>query len=152
MMATFSGSLSNYSVLARPERPLLSIQIQKHKGVKSRNLAAIQCQSHLMSSTNTRCLFVKSLRSNLATFASRNYNELKFDDEYEADPFWVNLFKEFIRAFKTLFVFLAEQPSQLKYIEWPSFQSTLKTATLTLVLVALLIVTLSSVDAALLIY
>ncbi|KAK4846697.1 hypothetical protein QYF36_020971 [Acer negundo] len=42
--------------------------------------------------------------------------------------------------------FLVEQPSQLKYLEWPSFQSTLKTATLTLVLVALLIVALSSLS------
>ncbi|XWS67704.1 hypothetical protein CRYUN_Cryun04dG0028800 [Craigia yunnanensis] len=46
----------------------------------------------------------------------------------------------------SLFAFLVEQPSQLKYIEWPSFQSTLKTAILTLVLVAGLIVALSSVD------
>ncbi|KAK1589285.1 hypothetical protein Q3G72_032364 [Acer saccharum] len=34
--------------------------------------------------------------------------------------------------------------SQLKYLEWPSFQSTLKTATPTLVFVALLIVAPSS--------
>ncbi|KAK0589083.1 hypothetical protein LWI29_009423 [Acer saccharum] len=36
------------------------------------------------------------------------------------------------------------EQSQLKYLEWPSFQSTLKTATPTLVLVALLIVAPSS--------
>ncbi|WCJ39659.1 hypothetical protein M5689_020631 [Euphorbia peplus] len=42
--------------------------------------------------------------------------------------------------------FLVEQPSQLKYIEWPSFQTTLRTAILTLVIVALLIVALASVD------
>lgn len=30
----------------------------------------------------------------------------------------------FSRALKSLFIFLLEQPSQLKYIEWPSFQST----------------------------
>ncbi|KAF9623459.1 hypothetical protein IFM89_003043 [Coptis chinensis] len=53
------------------------------------------------------------------------------------------------RGLKLLVVFLVEQPGQLKYIEWPSFQSTLKTATLTLVLVAMLIVALSSVDSAL---
>ncbi|XP_050262602.1 uncharacterized protein LOC126707056 isoform X2 [Quercus robur] len=53
------------------------------------------------------------------------------------------------QGLKSLFVFLAEQPSQLKYIEWPGFQSTLKTATLTLALVAVLIVALSTVDSAL---
>ncbi|KAG5558562.1 hypothetical protein RHGRI_008490 [Rhododendron griersonianum] len=52
-------------------------------------------------------------------------------------------------ALKSLFIFLLEQPSQLKYIEWPSFQSTLKTASLTLILMALLIVALASVDSAL---
>ncbi|KAA8515645.1 hypothetical protein F0562_018744 [Nyssa sinensis] len=52
-------------------------------------------------------------------------------------------------ALNSLFVFLVERPSQLKYIEWPNFQSTLKTASLTLVLVALLIVALSSVHSAL---
>nr|GMD03676.1 transmembrane protein [Ipomoea batatas]GMD07924.1 transmembrane protein [Ipomoea batatas]GMD09495.1 transmembrane protein [Ipomoea batatas] len=44
---------------------------------------------------------------------------------------------------------MAEQPSQLKYIEWPSIQSTLKTASLALVLVVLFIIALSSVDSAL---
>ncbi|WOL20149.1 hypothetical protein Cni_G28951 [Canna indica] len=53
------------------------------------------------------------------------------------------------RSLRSVAVFLAEQPSQLKYIEWPTFQSTLKTATLTLVLVALLIVALSSIDSCL---
>ncbi|KAI8564785.1 hypothetical protein RHMOL_Rhmol03G0209300 [Rhododendron molle] len=54
-----------------------------------------------------------------------------------------------VRALKSLFIFLLEQPSQLKYIEWPSFQSTLKTASLTLILMAILIVALASVDSAL---
>ncbi|KAF3626079.1 putative lecithin-cholesterol acyltransferase-like 1-like [Capsicum annuum] len=54
-----------------------------------------------------------------------------------------------IRAAKSILRFLVEQPSQLKYIEWPGFQSTLKTATLALVLVGLFIIALSSVDSAL---
>lgn len=84
----------------------------------------------------------------------------------------------FFRGLKSLFVFLIEQPSQLKYIEWPSFSNTvclirlclfsvtnhnvlndylyifmnplqLRTAALTLVIVAFLLVALSSVDSAL---
>ncbi|CAH1423428.1 unnamed protein product [Lactuca virosa] len=65
------------------------------------------------------------------------------------EPFWLSPTKGFIRGIKSLFAFLAEQPSQLKYIEWPGFQNTLKTAMLTLVLVAMLIVGLSSVDSGL---
>jgi len=30
------------------------------------------------------------------------------------------------RGLKYLFVFLVEQPSQLKYVEWPSFSSTVR--------------------------
>lgn len=78
-----------------------------------------------------------------------SYGGLKFDDEYHEEPFWVHFFKETIRSLKSLLVFLAEQPGQLKYIEWPSFQDTLRTATLTLVLVAMLIVALSAVDSSL---
>ncbi|XP_057966409.1 uncharacterized protein LOC131156613 [Malania oleifera] len=84
-----------------------------------------------------------------AAFAGRNHDELSYGDEFRDEPFWLSLIKEAIWGLKSLLVFLVEQPSQLKYIEWPSFKSTLKTATLTLVLVALLIVALSSVDSAL---
>nr|XP_043624611.1 uncharacterized protein LOC122596145 isoform X2 [Erigeron canadensis] len=78
---------------------------------------------------------------------SRNYEP---SSHYDGNrPFWLAPSQEFMRALKSVFVFLAEQPSQLKYIEWPGFQNTLKTATLTLVLVAMLIVVLSSVDSGL---
>ncbi|GFP93428.1 hypothetical protein PHJA_001487200 [Phtheirospermum japonicum] len=81
--------------------------------------------------------------------SGRNY-ELDYDDgSAHTESFWLSLIGESIWAIRSLFAFLVEQPSQLKYIEWPSFQSTLKTATLTLVLVAVLIVVLSSVDSAL---
>lgn len=75
-----------------------------------------------------------------------NRHQLSFDDELPEEPFWLSLVRETIWGLRSLFVFLVEQPSQLKYIEWPSFVSTLKTAILTLVLVAGLIVALSSVD------
>ncbi|XP_071691414.1 uncharacterized protein [Rutidosis leptorrhynchoides] len=65
------------------------------------------------------------------------------------EPFWLAPTEGFIRGLKSMLAFLAEQPSQLKYIEWPGFQNTLKTASLTLVLVAMLIVVLSSVESGL---
>ncbi|XP_062107793.1 uncharacterized protein LOC133818771 [Humulus lupulus] len=72
-----------------------------------------------------------------------------FEDNLLHEPFLLTIVKEAVWWMRSLFIFLTEQPGQLKYIEWPSFPSTLKTATLTLVLVALLIVALSSVDSAL---
>ncbi|MCD7445838.1 hypothetical protein HAX54_000077 [Datura stramonium] len=81
-----------------------------------------------------------------ASFVERNYQYSVNDDE---DPFLINAMKQTIRAAKLVLQFLVEQPSQLKYIEWPGFQSTLKTATLALVLVGLFIIALSSVDSAL---
>ncbi|EEF41113.1 uncharacterized protein LOC8283653 [Ricinus communis] len=76
----------------------------------------------------------------------RDYYQLSYKDDSPQEPFLLSFIKEAIWAMKSLFIFLVEQPSQLKYIEWPSFHSTLKTAILTLVIVALLIVALSSVD------
>lgn len=65
------------------------------------------------------------------------------------ESFWLSMARDVAGSLRSLAVFLAEQPGQLKYIEWPTFQSTLKTATLTLVLVALLIVALTSIDSSL---
>ncbi|KAL7094311.1 hypothetical protein ACP275_11G095000 [Erythranthe tilingii] len=80
--------------------------------------------------------------------AGRNY-QLNQNDDFRTEPFWLNPIREAFWNTRSLLLFLVEQPGQLKYIEWPSFQSTLKTATLTLVLVAMLIVALSSLDSAL---
>ncbi|KAG9457679.1 hypothetical protein H6P81_002187 [Aristolochia fimbriata] len=79
----------------------------------------------------------------------RANRDFEFDDEFREDPFWLSFIKEALGAVRSLLAFLVEQPSQLKYIEWPTFQSTFKTATLTLVLVAIFIVSLASVDSAL---
>ncbi|CAN6204622.1 unnamed protein product [Urochloa humidicola] len=72
-------------------------------------------------------------------------SEYQFDDE----PLWLAVVRDLALGFKGLITFLAEQPRQLKHLEWPGFQNTLKTATLTLVLVAVFIIALSTVDAAL---
>ncbi|KAJ3677058.1 hypothetical protein LUZ60_002782 [Juncus effusus] len=95
----------------------------------------------------------KSFRfSCIKTRATNGQNGVQneyYDDESSYEPFWLSLFKDIAWSLRALFVFLAEQPSQLKYIEWPGFQSTLKTAALTLVIVAFLIVALCSIDSAL---
>ncbi|CAI8594437.1 unnamed protein product [Vicia faba] len=83
------------------------------------------------------------------TSASRNDQQYMSYDDSPEEPVLLTLIKESLWGLKSLFVFLIEQPSQLKYIEWPSFSNTLRTATLTLVIVAFLLVALSSVDSAL---
>ncbi|KAF6150751.1 hypothetical protein GIB67_020834 [Kingdonia uniflora] len=139
---------------------------------------------------STRIRTTTSSRIRCASYSARSYHELKTNDG--SDSFWLSLTKEAIGGFRSLGVFLVVQPSQLRYIEWPSFRSTmeadpvtfrdlgldrpgsschipgcdahkrvsiviitpigsleLKTASLTLVLVALLIVALSSIDSVL---
>ncbi|XP_024164326.2 uncharacterized protein LOC112171361 [Rosa chinensis] len=94
-------------------------------------------------------LAVRRVGTTYAASVGKDYHQLSVDDGVPQEPFLLSLFKETVWSFRSLFIFLLEQPSQLKYIEWPGFRSTLKTATLTLVLVALLIVALSSTDSAL---
>ncbi|KAJ1289895.1 hypothetical protein BS78_02G200100 [Paspalum vaginatum] len=73
-------------------------------------------------------------------------SEYQFDDD---EPLWLAVVRDLAVDLKGLLAFLAEQPRQLKHLEWPGFRNTLKTATLTLILVAVFIVALSTVDAAL---
>uniref|UniRef100_K4A2Z3 Uncharacterized protein n=1 Tax=Setaria italica TaxID=4555 RepID=K4A2Z3_SETIT len=73
-------------------------------------------------------------------------SEYQIDDD---EPLWLAVLRDLAVGLKVLVAFLAEQPRQLKHLEWPGLQNTLKTATLTLVLVAVFIVALSTVDAAL---
>ncbi|PUZ70939.1 hypothetical protein GQ55_2G275300 [Panicum hallii var. hallii] len=72
--------------------------------------------------------------------------EYQIDDD---EPFWLAVFRDLAVGLKGLVAFLAEQPRQLKHLEWPGLRNTLKTSTLTLVLVLLFIVALSTIDAAL---
>ncbi|KAH6803422.1 hypothetical protein C2S51_031669 [Perilla frutescens var. frutescens] len=151
-MATFSGPFLNFSGINSlangADYPKMPLQIHKpdtnrfskiHHGTA---LAIRRIQNLQKLSFHGRYATAPILR------AGRHY-ELDHNDDYHTEPFWLSKIQTVIRAVRSLFQFLAEQPSQLRYIEWPSFQSTLKTAMLTLVLVALLIVALSSVDSAL---
>ncbi|PIN01595.1 hypothetical protein CDL12_25896 [Handroanthus impetiginosus] len=152
-MATFSGSIVNFSgiksqAIGADYRKLTF----KNCNHDSYRFSKLQSRTALVSRTNQNfpVLYIQLRCSGTTRFSSagRNY-QLNYNDDSHTESFWLNLIRDAIWATRTLFLFLVEQPSQLKYIEWPSFQSTLKTATLTLVLVALLIVALSSVDSAL---
>ena len=96
---------------------------------------------------NQKYLQIQGSSKIMVTRADGPY--LSIDEDIDTNPFFLWLGKEFLRDFRSALLFLWEHPEQLKYIEWPSFQSTLKTTTLTLLLVMLLIIFLSSIDSAL---
>uniref|UniRef100_I1QPF0 Uncharacterized protein n=1 Tax=Oryza glaberrima TaxID=4538 RepID=I1QPF0_ORYGL len=72
--------------------------------------------------------------------------QYQLDDD---EPLWLAVVRDITWGLRSFLAFLAEQPRQLKHLEWPGFRNMLRTATLTLILVAVFIVALSSVDAAL---
>lgn len=140
-MAAISGLITSCTV-----HPKLSFDSQRYNGsrYKINGIPLVPKRIDTIQHSFRVDSHAKYIRS-----VGRNHHELTFDNNVSEEPFWSTLIKEFLWGLKSLLAFLAQQPSQLKYIEWPSFPSTLKTATLTLVLVALLIVALSSVDAGL---
>lgn len=141
-MAAFSALLSHSSVLGHPNangNPMLSFRYPKAPDM-------VKCK---FVPKWTQSFQVERVRPRFAMSREGSYGGMKFDDEYDQDPLWLELCKETIRSLKSLFAFLVEQPGQLKHLEWPTFQDTLRTATLALVLVAMLIVALSSIDSAL---
>ncbi|CAH9082014.1 unnamed protein product [Cuscuta europaea] len=105
--------------------------------VMPKNRTTLKIENTLRASHDVKC----------SSYAPKNYLRLSVDnsDEQQGFGYLMNWF----RAMKTVLSFLAEQPSQLKYIEWPSIQTTLKTASLALALVGLFIIALASVDSAL---
>ncbi|KAI3921081.1 hypothetical protein MKX01_036060 [Papaver californicum] len=147
-----SGPISNTSGLlsySNPELPI-RLQTQRCKISEFDGFKRVPIPSHQISGLRVPSSPV--LRRNQmksAVSSGANHQQLGFQDEFRSDPYWLTLIKETIWGVRSLVLFLVEQPGQLRYIEWPSFQNTLKTATLTLVLVALLIVALASIDSVL---
>ncbi|GMP64367.1 hypothetical protein CsSME_00025678 [Camellia sinensis var. sinensis] len=140
-MAIISGLMTGFV------HPKIPFQIQKYD--RSRDYNGIRLESKMIPRAKIQYFLGGGFHTRYATSPGGNHHELSSGNDFLEEPFWLTLIKEAFWALKSLFVFLLEQPSQLKYIEWPSFHSTLKTASLTLFLVALLIVALASVDSAL---
>ncbi|KAL8142530.1 hypothetical protein V2J09_015562, partial [Rumex salicifolius] len=109
-------------------------------GQKCKSSIAFKPESNLIPMLKDNCPIARRLPLFHASSTGRNHIQLKLDDEYSHDSTFMRYFKDAIRAIRLLFIFLFEQPGQFKYVEWPSFPTTLKTASLTLVLVAMLIV------------
>ncbi|KAK9287299.1 hypothetical protein L1049_015712 [Liquidambar formosana] len=148
-MVIASAFLADCSGLIHIGHPKLPFCIQRYSETRFKDYNTVPVISKRKARTRIQYVLGERFGTKYSMSVRRNEQELSFADDVPEEPFWLSLIKEALWALKSLFLFLVEQPSQLKYIEWPSFQSTLKTATLTLVLVALLIVALSSIDSCL---
>ncbi|XP_038998065.1 uncharacterized protein LOC120123191 [Hibiscus syriacus] len=143
LLLIFSPSNFNFVGLLHPNYSKLSFQLNKYQRTRLACYKPNGSTSEKISRGSSRR---KPCTSRHVVSIRSNRHRLSFDNELPEEPFLLSLIRETIWGLRSLSVFLVEQPSQLKYIEWPSFVSTLKTAILTLVLVAGLIVALASVD------
>ncbi|XP_010908328.1 uncharacterized protein [Elaeis guineensis] len=135
-------SVAHYSGLLLFNRHRSSISIRQTR--------RINFQFVKISRIPIRQSFANCKQIKCAATGGNGHRELMSKDRFDSsEPFWLSMIKDVAWSLRSLAVFLREQPIQLKYIEWPTFQSTVKTASLTLVLVAFLIVALSSIDSAL---
>ncbi|WJX70368.1 hypothetical protein P8452_54489 [Trifolium repens] len=137
---------TNYSGFLHQGTPFLQSKFPARDGWYHRD---VSLTPQMICRANIKQKYSNHISTKFVTSAARNdLHHISYDDSPE-EPFLLTLIKESLWGLKSLFSFLIEQPSQLKYIEWPSFSNTLRTATLTLVIVAFLLVALSSVDSAL---
>ncbi|KAB2602368.1 hypothetical protein D8674_003373 [Pyrus ussuriensis x Pyrus communis] len=152
-MAAVSQSVASFcsGLVRRSSHAKLPFGIRQCNGVKINNCNYVSVTSRRIVRGGRGIQYLPARRVGTICAASvgGDHSQLRIDDDSPQEPYFLSLVKEAVWGLRLLFVFLVEQPSQLKYIEWPGFRSTLKTATLTLVLVALLIVALSSTDSAL---
>ncbi|KAK9070862.1 hypothetical protein SSX86_009430 [Deinandra increscens subsp. villosa] len=145
-MALFSGSVTSFTGI-NVSKPLLPNQ--KFTVNTSINYQKRPLVYGKIFKTKPQYFVREGYGAKYAVSVGGRNHELRLHNNDGKEPFWLAPTRGFIRGLTSVFSFLAEQPSQLKYIEWPGFQNTLKTAALTLVLVAMLIVVLSSVDSGL---
>ncbi|KVI06282.1 hypothetical protein Ccrd_015357 [Cynara cardunculus var. scolymus] len=135
-MALISDSLTSFTGITFPKALFPTQKLIGNKSIYYRKSWLV---FEKISRTRPQYFVREGYGAKHAISVGRGNHELSFNNDVK-EPFW---------GLKSLFAFLAEQPSQLKYIEWPGFQNTVKTASLTLVLVAMLIVVLSSADSGL---
>ncbi|XP_062193399.1 uncharacterized protein LOC133896783 isoform X2 [Phragmites australis] len=78
--------------------------------------------------TSVRRFAPASLRKCVAALANGRQEleatEYQFDD---VEPLWLAVVKDVAAGLRGLVAFLAEQPRQLKHLEWPGFQNTSST-------------------------
>ncbi|XP_028113625.1 uncharacterized protein LOC114311677 isoform X3 [Camellia sinensis] len=112
-MAIISGLMTGFV------HPKIPFQIQKYD--RSRDYNGIRLESKMIPRAKIQYFLGGGFHTRYATSPGGNHHELSSGNDFLEEPFWLTLIKEAFWALKSLFVFLLEQPSQLKYIEWPSF-------------------------------
>ncbi|XP_061369768.1 uncharacterized protein LOC133312562 isoform X2 [Gastrolobium bilobum] len=112
--ANYSGFLHHGTPFLPPKFP---VRVNYHREVSLTLQMICRMKIKQKYANHTCSKFVRS--------AARNDHHLSFDDDLHQEPFLLTLIKDALRGLKSLFVFLVEQPSQLKYIEWPSFSNTM---------------------------
>ncbi|KAK9944204.1 hypothetical protein M0R45_009782 [Rubus argutus] len=95
-MPAVSQSVANCSDLICYAKPPFG-----HKGTKINNYSAVSP--------------VRRVGTTYAASVGKDHHQLSFDDEVPQEPFLLSLFKETVWSLRSLFVFLLEQPSHLKY-------------------------------------
>ncbi|XP_010271118.1 PREDICTED: uncharacterized protein LOC104607241 isoform X2 [Nelumbo nucifera] len=118
-----SGLMLESSGLGCLRIPKLPISNHRFNGTRFIGSNSVRIAAGRISGTWIRHFLGRHTLIKCATSSGRSYQEPSFDD-YRPEPYWLTLTKEAYWALKSLFVFLAEQPGQLRYIEWPSFQGT----------------------------
>ncbi|OVA03247.1 hypothetical protein BVC80_8977g18 [Macleaya cordata] len=121
-----SGLMADFSGLVSLSSPKLPLQLQRFKVTGFNGFKRVPLVSHQISGLRVlNSLRLQNNQIKCAVSSGRNPQELSFQDDFRSDPFWLTLIKEAMCGLRFLVVFLVEQPGQLRYIEWPSFQSTI---------------------------
>ncbi|XP_040365054.1 uncharacterized protein LOC112173978 isoform X2 [Rosa chinensis] len=89
-------------------------------GTKITNHNAVSVTCRRTRRAGIRCLAVRRVGTTYAASVGKDHHQLSVDDGVPQEPFLLSLFKETVWSLRSLFIFLLEQPSQLKYIEWPA--------------------------------
>ncbi|KAG8655806.1 uncharacterized protein LOC110613177 isoform X2 [Manihot esculenta] len=121
MKVVVSGCPRSFSGLVNhPKQPF---GFRRCNGIKFNDDNVIKL-SQRISGGSTQYFPAKPSSNKYVLSAGRNQYQWSYQDDMPPEPFVLTLVKEVVWGVKWLFSFLIEQPSQLKYLEWPSFQST----------------------------
>ncbi|XP_042482328.1 uncharacterized protein LOC122062748 [Macadamia integrifolia] len=122
MASTFKAENLGFIHLVNPKLPY---RTQCATGSRFAGSNTIRFVSGRISGRQDLRLIAAHTHIKCAASSGRNQLELSFsEDDNRSEAFWSSLIKEAFWGLRSLLVFLVEQPGQLKYIEWPSFQST----------------------------
>ncbi|GMN38221.1 hypothetical protein TIFTF001_007466 [Ficus carica] len=122
-MVVISQSSAISSGLIQAKLPFQSRRYSSREFNNFNGVKAVVPSGRIFRGGIRKCC-VSGFGTNCAVRMGRDSYQSSFDDDLPQEPFPLTLVKEFIWGIRSLFVFLVEQPSQLKFVEWPGFSST----------------------------